>query len=139
MHQAVNYIKHMQESIKALSIKRDRLKKDVETSVPGPMMNSNEKNITHPFRNTVSISSCKGGVQILINSGSTEGGVPLSAVLKAITEEGLNIITCTSTKVNERLLLSIQSEVNMSSFRTYILPNIILICNFSHTLNASYN
>ncbi|CAH1438935.1 unnamed protein product [Lactuca virosa] len=112
MHQAVNYIKHMQESIKVLSVKRDRLKKDVETSVPGPMMNSNEKNVTHPFRNTVSISSCKGGIQILINSGSTEGGVPLSAVLKAITEEGLNIITCTSTKVNERLLLSIQSEAN---------------------------
>ncbi|KAI3749006.1 hypothetical protein L6452_12512 [Arctium lappa] len=35
MHQAVNYIKHMQENIKVQSVKRDRLKKFVETSGGG--------------------------------------------------------------------------------------------------------
>ncbi|KAI3519531.1 hypothetical protein L1887_08727 [Cichorium endivia] len=112
MHQAVNYIKHMQENVKVLSVKRDRLKKDVETSVSGPLTNSNEERLMNSIPNTVSISSWKGGIQIFINSCLIEGGFPLSAVVKAISEEGFNVITCTSTKVNERLLHSIQSEAN---------------------------
>ncbi|KAI3808849.1 hypothetical protein L1987_24812 [Smallanthus sonchifolius] len=99
MHQAVNYIKHMQENIRVLSVKRDRLKKFMDTSVPHP--------------NTVSISSCKEGIQILINSCSIEDGFPLSRVLKAISE-GLNVIAYTCTKVNQRLIHSIQTEVNDS-------------------------
>ncbi|KAL4575899.1 hypothetical protein LXL04_011986 [Taraxacum kok-saghyz] len=114
MFEAVNYIKHMQENINVLSFKRDRLKKDVETGVSlgSPVINSNEKRLMNPVPNTVSISSCKGGIQIMINSCSVEGGFPLSRVLQAISEEGLNIITCNSTKVNERLFHSIQSEAN---------------------------
>lgn len=111
MHQAVNYIKHMQENIKVLSVKRDRLNKFVETSAGGSGTNTNESLMNQRVPNTVSISSCNVGIEIMINSCSIEDGFPLSRVLKAILKEGLNVITCTSTKVNERFLQSIQSEV----------------------------
>ncbi|MFS7958637.1 hypothetical protein Hanom_Chr07g00681071 [Helianthus anomalus] len=114
IHQAVNYIKHMQEGIRVLSVKRDRLKKLVETSaVSCTGTNTNEKSLRNVFPNTVSVSSCKGGVQIMINSCSLEDGFPLSRVLKAISED-LNVITCTCTKVNHRLSHFIQTEVNLT-------------------------
>ncbi|KAJ9539697.1 hypothetical protein OSB04_026203 [Centaurea solstitialis] len=112
MQQAVNYIKHMQENIKVLSVKRDQLKKFVEISggAGGSGTNTNES-LMNQLPNIVSISSCNVGIfEIMINSCSIEDGFPLSRVLKAIVKEGLNVITCTSTKVNERFLHSIQSE-----------------------------
>ncbi|XP_071707832.1 transcription factor bHLH118-like [Rutidosis leptorrhynchoides] len=115
MHQAVNYIKHMQQNIEVLTVKRDQLKKFVETSVPQlpDHTNINEKgkmNLQLP--NTISISFFDGGIQILINSCLIEDGFPYSGVLNAISKEGLIIKACTCTKVNNRLLHSIQSEVN---------------------------
>ncbi|KAI3793063.1 hypothetical protein L1987_35675 [Smallanthus sonchifolius] len=107
MHQAVNYIKHMQENIKVLSVKRDQMKKFVEAGT-----DSNKKGLTNSVPNTVSISSCNGGVQILVNSCSIEDGFPLSRVLKAISDEGHNVISCSCTKVSQRLIHSIHSEVN---------------------------
>ncbi|KAK1409177.1 hypothetical protein QVD17_35702 [Tagetes erecta] len=113
MHEAVNYIKHMQENIKVLSVKRDRLKKLVEAGAPIPRTNNtNKASINSLLPNTVSITSCNGGVQILVNSYSIEDGFPLSRVLNAISDEGCNIVSCTCTKVNQRLIHSIQSEVD---------------------------
>ncbi|XP_076908778.1 transcription factor bHLH118-like [Bidens hawaiensis] len=112
MHQAVNYIKHMQENIKVLSAKRDSIKKFVEAGVPGPVTNTKKENTTDLLPNTISISSCDGGVQIVVNSCLIEDGFPLSRVLKAISDEGYNVISCSCTKVKQRLIHSIQSEVN---------------------------
>ncbi|KVI10057.1 transcription factor bHLH118-like [Cynara cardunculus var. scolymus] len=113
MHQAVNYIKHMQENIKVLSGKRDRLKKFAETTAGGGGSGTNtNESLMNLVPNTVSISSCNDGIEILINSCSIEDGFPLSRVLKAIASEGLNVISCISTKVNERVFHSLQSEVN---------------------------
>ncbi|KAI7728119.1 hypothetical protein M8C21_028621 [Ambrosia artemisiifolia] len=112
MHQAVNYIKHMQEKIKVLSVKRDRLKKFVEAGVPGPSTNTEKNKLMKLLPNTVSITSSNGGVHILVNSCSLEHGFPLSRVLKAISDEGYNVISCSCTKVNQRLIHSIQTEVN---------------------------
>ncbi|PWA96221.1 Myc-type, basic helix-loop-helix (bHLH) domain-containing protein [Artemisia annua] len=97
--QVVNYIKHIQEKIETLSVKRDQLKKLVGMSVKENIMNK------------VSISSCNGRiVEIEINSCSIEDGFHLSKVLEAIVEEGLHIINYTFTKRNKRLLHSVQSE-----------------------------
>lgn len=112
MQQAVNYIKHMQENIEVLSVKRDRLKKFVETSSAAGVGTNSNDSLTNQLPNTVSISSCNVGIEILINSCSIEDGFPLSRVLKATVKEGLNVISCTSTKVNDRFIHSIQSEVN---------------------------
>ena len=105
----MNYIKHMQEKIETLSVKRDQLNKLVGTSVKENIMNK------------VSISSCNGRiVETQINSSSIEDGFHLSEVLKALVEEGLHIINYTFTKINKRLLHSIQSEVNSLRFNSCI-------------------
>ncbi|KAI7745460.1 hypothetical protein M8C21_010476 [Ambrosia artemisiifolia] len=126
MHQAVNYIKHMQENIKDLSAKRDRLKK-METNTVSRTAGTNTRNV---FPNTVSVSSCREGVQILINSCSIEDGFPLSRVLKEISED-LNVITCTCTKVNHRLIHSIHTEANdsVSTDNSVLQQRLVTIAN----------
>ncbi|XP_076927474.1 transcription factor bHLH36-like [Bidens hawaiensis] len=108
MHQAVNYIKHMQENIRVLSVKRDRLKNLVETSVPHTGTNTCEKSLMNVSPNTVSVSSNNGGMQIVINSCDD---FPILKILKAISGD-LNIINYTCTKVNYRLIHNIQTEAN---------------------------
>ncbi|KAJ0705469.1 putative transcription factor bHLH family [Helianthus annuus] len=112
MHQAVNYIKYMQEKIKVLSVKRDRLKNFVEAGFPGPATNTEEEKQMNLRPNTISISSCNGGVNVLVNSCLIEHGFPLSRILKAISGEGYDVISCSCTKANQRLIHSIQTEVN---------------------------
>lgn len=130
MHQAVKYIKHMQENLRLLSLKRDQLKKFVDTtSFPPPPAAADctdttnveeEKRSLLRNLNTVTISSCCNNnnnnsreIQILINSCLIEDGFPLSGVLKAISEQGLCVITCTCTKLNGRLFHSIQSQLQL--------------------------
>ncbi|XP_076883864.1 transcription factor bHLH118-like [Bidens hawaiensis] len=108
MHQAVNYVKHLQENIRVLSVKRDRLKNLVETSVPRTGTNTCEKSLMNVSPNTVSVSSNNGRIQILIHICDD---FPISRILKVILE-GLNIITYTCTKVNYRLVHTIQTEAN---------------------------
>ncbi|KAK9070347.1 hypothetical protein SSX86_010748 [Deinandra increscens subsp. villosa] len=96
MYQAMHYIKEMEETVKGLSAKRDQLKS---------FSNSNENS------NKVSVSFSNGGVEISINSCLIEDGFSLSKVLNTLVEEGLNVITCTLTKVKDRLHHSIQTEV----------------------------
>lgn len=94
----------MQEKINVLSVRRDEVKKFVDVSVKESSINL--------VPNTVSISSCNGrSVEIEINSSSIEYGFALSGVLKALITEGLEVINCTSRKINKRILHSIQSEV----------------------------
>ncbi|KAK1421408.1 hypothetical protein QVD17_23719 [Tagetes erecta] len=119
MHQAVNYIKHMQENIRLLSVKRDRLKKLVETSVSIHGTNTKEKRLMNLCPNTLSVRSCDGeGIQILINSCSLEDGFPLSKVIDAISND-FNVVTYTCSKVNQRLIHSIQTEANDSVSTDY--------------------
>ncbi|PWA46789.1 achaete-scute transcription factor-related protein [Artemisia annua] len=102
-HQAMQYIKQMEENVKGLSTRRDKLKN-----------NKSSSSMNH-LHNTVSVNLCNGGVDILINSCTIEDGFHLSLVLKALDEEGLNVTSCTSTKANDRLLHAIQSEENLAS------------------------
>lgn len=110
MHQAVNYIKHMEENIKGLSVKKDQLKKSKHTS----------ESLTNQLPNTVSINFCNGGVEISINSCMIDDGFSLSGVLNTLLEQGLNITSCISTTVNDRLLHSIQSEVHIHHSILYL-------------------
>lgn len=101
MHQAVQYIKQMEENVKGLSMKRYELKKLSD-------INGSSKS---QLPNTVSVNFCNEGFQILINSCLIEDGFSLSGILKTLLEEGLNVTSCILTKVNNRLIHSIQSEV----------------------------
>ncbi|CAI9302342.1 unnamed protein product [Lactuca saligna] len=121
MNQAVHYIKQKEENIKEISTKRDRLKKPFDT---------NESSMNQ-LSNTVSVKFCNGGVEILINSCSIEEGFALSQVLDAVMEEGLNIVSCSSTKVNNRLLHSIRSEVSEKAFIDPLMlqQRLVLVAN----------
>nr|XP_043614399.1 transcription factor bHLH118-like [Erigeron canadensis] len=104
MHQAVHYIKQMEENIKDLSIKRDKLKKSSDPN--------NESSMNYLPNNTVSVKFCEGGIEILINSCSIQDGFTLSRVLKALVVEGFSVTNCTLTEVNNRLLHSIRCEAS---------------------------
>ncbi|XP_030538057.1 transcription factor bHLH36-like isoform X2 [Rhodamnia argentea] len=105
VYEAVKYIKDMQSKIQELSDKRDGLKKlEPPNSRPPPPCSSCPKNV-------VVVESCKRGVEVAISTESVQG-MPLRRVLEVlIGDEGLNVINCTSTTVNGRLIHRIESEL----------------------------
>ncbi|KAI7728124.1 hypothetical protein M8C21_028626 [Ambrosia artemisiifolia] len=117
MNQAVNYIKHLQQNIKRLNTKREELKKTCRSVTDSSSISKNNiKSETLTVgcnRNlvTVTISCSHGEVVILIRSYTEQKGILISRVVEALLQEGLDVISCNSTKVNDRLIHSIQSQV----------------------------
>ena len=103
INEAANYIKHLEKKIKELSSARDVLKEFSNLSTTDQGSTSQPSCFTiHP---------CCGGVEIVISSGFREESFPLSKVLELLLEEGLTVLNCTSSKVNERFLHTVQCEV----------------------------
>ncbi|WRX17670.1 Myc-type [Theobroma cacao] len=107
MHEAVKYIKHLQNRITELSDKREELKRSSNLHTPSSMPESSPD----CSEDSVVVRGCMVGVEIAINTG-LRPGLPLSNVLDVIVAEGLSVVNCISTKVNERLLHTIVLEVN---------------------------
>ncbi|KAI5346960.1 Hypothetical predicted protein [Prunus dulcis] len=108
MNEAVNYIKHLQTRIKVLGRRRDELK--IGTSSLPSLSASSSTSSTSP---RVAVHPCFGGVEIVISrGGSVEQGLVLSRLLKILLGQGLTVISCATTQVNERLVYTIQSEVS---------------------------
>ncbi|KAL2527159.1 Transcription factor bHLH [Abeliophyllum distichum] len=64
MHEAVNYIKHIQTSIEELSMRRDELKNSCSSSSIGANNGSSSVGSTH----SIMLNPCRDGVEILICS-----------------------------------------------------------------------
>ncbi|GMH28158.1 hypothetical protein Nepgr_030001 [Nepenthes gracilis] len=97
---AVNYVNHLQSSIKVLEDKRDELR-------------SSRAHEEEGSSDSVSIHPCRGGLEIEISAGCREDGFALSRVLKAIDGGGaVHVVSCVSHKVNHRLFHKIRCEVN---------------------------
>ncbi|KAG7986687.1 hypothetical protein I3843_03G093900 [Carya illinoinensis] len=107
MNEAVNYIKHLQNNIKELVDKRDELKKPSNSNIA---LEPENETLTSCQRTCVMIQPCLGGVEIMVSSSLTDQGFPLSRVLQVLLEEGIAADSCICTKVNERLIFTIQTE-----------------------------
>nr|XP_043616126.1 transcription factor bHLH118-like [Erigeron canadensis] len=125
MHQAVDYIKQLEENVKGLGMKRDLLKKYSDTNGSSSMMNN--------LPNTVSASFCNGGVEILINSCSIGDGFSLSGVLTTLLEGGLSVTNCILTKLNDRFLHSIQCEASDLSVidLSMLQQRLVFVANYA--------
>ncbi|KAG4907841.1 hypothetical protein AAZX31_20G140500 [Glycine max] len=110
MNEAVNYINHLQKNIKELSDKRDKLKKKPSIINSSPEDHENYKHASSGF----TVHQNSGGAVGIEISGFSEEEVPLSKLLELVFEEGLEVVNCLSTKVNGRLLHSLQCEVDNS-------------------------
>lgn len=111
MQEAVNYIKDLENRIKELGVKRDELKNPSTSRVVGRFNceNSNNNNLTATC--AIMVRSCLAGVEVIVNSDVEEQAVHLSRLLELLVVEGLNVVSCVSTKVNRRLMFTILSEV----------------------------
>ncbi|CAH9069805.1 unnamed protein product [Cuscuta europaea] len=121
MHEALNYIKHMQKSIQELGRKRDRLKAAASSTAAGTSgFQDLEKNgsldkkiVTAGSRSFVSVSRCRNGIEVLISfDGGGRGRFPLSRVLRTLENGGFDVVSCHSSTVDNRLLHRLQSEVS---------------------------
>lgn len=100
MHEAVKYIKHLQNKIQELNKKRDELKR---------LFNYPTKATENSGCDSLELRhSCTSGVEVVINARQ---GLALSRVLQVLMGEGLIIVGFISTKVNQRLLHTIEAEV----------------------------
>ncbi|XP_022141227.1 transcription factor bHLH118-like [Momordica charantia] len=105
MNGAVNYIKHQKKKIKEIEAKRDELKKLDDNN-----WNRFEKSRGQTPICSFKISSFGGGLEIVITT-SGFNGFPLSRILKVVVEQGLDVISCSSSSVNEKSIHTVQMEV----------------------------
>ncbi|GAB4858693.1 hypothetical protein Ancab_010167 [Ancistrocladus abbreviatus] len=99
--EAANYVKNLQKSIKQLETKRVALKRTSESSEFSQCQ--------------VDVHSCSGGgMEVKISVGVREA-IRLSRFLSVLLEEGLDVVSCVSTKANKRWLHIIHAQVGNSS------------------------
>ncbi|CAK9161026.1 unnamed protein product [Ilex paraguariensis] len=108
IQETVNYIEHLQRNMKELGMKREKLKNLFNTSAIGPENRSSNGSL--PV--SVTVNLCSDGLEILTSCGSKGQGFPLSRVLEVLAEEGFNVVSCISTKRDEKIFHTIQSEVS---------------------------
>ncbi|PIN20434.1 hypothetical protein CDL12_06875 [Handroanthus impetiginosus] len=109
MHEAVKYIKYMERNIEELRMRKDKLKKLYKSN--GSFQNGSSNSVNFP--KCVTVNYCLGGVEIIISCGlKKKDGFPLSRVLVELIEIGHDIVSCISSKANDRIIYRIQSQVN---------------------------
>ncbi|THG15568.1 hypothetical protein TEA_029675 [Camellia sinensis var. sinensis] len=88
--------------------KRDELKR---SSLNQSSVNGGSKYLPSCLKQSVTVvETSRGGVQVVVNTALI-GRVSVSRVLDVLIREGLTVISCISTNINERSLHSIETEV----------------------------
>ncbi|OIT03182.1 PREDICTED: transcription factor bHLH120-like [Nicotiana attenuata] len=114
LEEIVDYIKDMRKNIEELESKRERLKEmrnicssdhNSHLDAPSSSMKIDDN------QDRIIVKKCEQGVEISVIS-NLGGGLALSKVLRVLMEERLLVISCVSSKINQRSLHIIQSEVN---------------------------
>lgn len=110
MNEGVNYVKYLEKKIKELGVKRDELKRLSNLSISASQIETSDQNDTSPINRFV-VHQSLVGIEIAYSCGYLEQELPLSKVLEVLLDEGLCVVNCVSTRVDERLLHTIQAEV----------------------------
>ncbi|KAL0730887.1 hypothetical protein Bca4012_026981 [Brassica carinata] len=113
---AVNFIKDTQRNINDLAARRDELKREISPIYSGPCSQTvcgSRSGSSRSDPSSVMVQPCVNGIEVVVNS--SDSGVeawPLSRVLGILHEQGLEVISSLTARVNERLIYTIQVEVN---------------------------
>lgn len=95
IEEAVHYIKDLEKNVKELGAKRDQLKNSNDsTTASGSSSSSLPGNVT--------IREFDAGLQVEITVGYDDDVLPMSAAIQVILEEGLNVVSCTSSRIGDR-------------------------------------
>ncbi|EEF51480.1 transcription factor bHLH36 [Ricinus communis] len=115
INEAAKYIKHLRSNVQELSAKRDKLKNLSNSSSYEHGINYESAHDT--FMNSiVSVRSYLGGVEIVISCDSGDENFLLSRVLEAVIEEGFDVVSCISTKSDQRIYNTIQCQANHNTY-----------------------
>ncbi|KAG6579464.1 Transcription factor basic helix-loop-helix 126, partial [Cucurbita argyrosperma subsp. sororia] len=107
MHETVKYIQSIQTRIRQLSDQRDELKSLSNEN----MAVGTTETLNSSRRDSVVVSSKNElGIQVVLHT-ATQHRVPVSNILRVLVAEGLEIMSCITTKVNERYLHTIECKV----------------------------
>lgn len=115
MNGAVNYIKHQEKKIKEIETKREELKKLYSSSNSNIYLEKPRSGavlVETPSRCSFKIKCFDGGLEILITTIHFHG-FPLSKILKVVVQQGLQIISCGSSIINDKSIHTIQIEVRL--------------------------
>ncbi|XP_021765477.1 transcription factor bHLH55-like [Chenopodium quinoa] len=117
IEEAANYIKDLEKNVKELQDKREKLKNSL-SEMPNDVGSSTSSiiSITNPSinENYVKIKTSVDELEIEINTAVEEEDMfPLSKVLKMLQlDEGLNVVNCAYSKVNQRWMYVIRCQVD---------------------------
>ncbi|KAL7107228.1 hypothetical protein ACP275_06G041100 [Erythranthe tilingii] len=115
MHQAVNYIKHMQMKIEEMRIKREKLNKlsNNVSETRGDRVIIEAANSSPTYCVKINLSNGGGINEILISSSSFDKrSFSPSKVFDKLLKRGFNVISFVSTRVDKLFLHKFQIEEN---------------------------
>ncbi|XP_050225938.1 transcription factor bHLH36-like [Mercurialis annua] len=108
IHVTVKYIKDLEKKIKHLSMHRDEIKNLPNLSHGG---SSEDLDSCACAPTYITIKPCLIGLEVVIISSVSDQIFCLSRALELLIEHGLDVVSCTSAKVVQRIIHTIQSKV----------------------------
>ncbi|KAL6174599.1 hypothetical protein ACLB2K_051245 [Fragaria x ananassa] len=109
VHQAANYIKHLQKNLEELREKKDELKNQCNISGSSTAVVENLQTPSIMGDSVILVRPACTGVEIVVSTPLKQG-LPLSRVI-GILVTGLGIVSCNSAKRNQRLIYTLETEV----------------------------
>ncbi|CAF1753983.1 unnamed protein product [Brassica oleracea var. botrytis] len=106
VNEAANYITYLHKKIKELSSKRDELMLLSRGSF------SDDSKDEMKMMNHVVVRHCLAGLEIVFSSRCCGGQPRLSSVLQVLSENGLCLLNAIYSIVDDRVIYTIQAEVN---------------------------
>lgn len=110
MNEAANYIKHQQKKIQELTEKRDLLQRRVILSPSNSKSSHCHEGIFSSSPLVEVMTTFVGAAVVIVCQPGHE--VPLSRVISSLIEEGLNVISV-STSINAQWVYSLECEVHI--------------------------